>query len=399
MPDNFPRVLFCTAEIPQSVNAGSMQLYRVLQDYPGDRLMVLGVPPESDAQLLRCPYVPLKLMTYRLACTRFREWTSGLNAVNQYIEPQLARSVARVCEFRPELVVTVMDKLSYYKHAWALAKRLRIPLMTITMDDPQTFERAHPWLEGAFVGFLRRMYEDAAVSLGVSQEMCDYIASRFGKQSILFHFGPPDGIDSRAPGESGSLKQPPYLTLGYAGSLGLGYREGLLSILDSLAATNTRLNLYTRDQHCLINHAQIVNRGFLQPDKLWPTVQSECDAVLLPYAFDGAATRIYRTHFPTKLSEYCWIGMPILVVGPEYATGVRWAQRHPEAAITSTSPDTAMLAPLLGRLQGDAALRIALARGGASVARRDFEPPGIRARFVSHLRQAAAGRILVAEKA
>ena len=57
--DSPPKVLFFTSEIPQSVNAGSMQLFRTLQGYPGDRLMVLGMPPERDAQLLPCRYEPL----------------------------------------------------------------------------------------------------------------------------------------------------------------------------------------------------------------------------------------------------------------------------------------------------------------------------------------------------
>src|SRR6185295_19363171 len=121
-----------------------------------------GAMPEADAKLLPCRYETLNLLTYRLACTRYRDWTSGLNALNRMFEPQLGRSVRLAREFAPDLIVTVMDKLSYYKHAWALARALGVPLMTITMDDPQTFETAHPWFEGAFTGFLRQMYGDAA---------------------------------------------------------------------------------------------------------------------------------------------------------------------------------------------------------------------------------------------
>ena len=66
MTESFPRILFCTWEIPQSVYAGSMQLYRVMQGYPGDRLMVLGNAPAPGAQLLPCRYEPLNLLTHRL---------------------------------------------------------------------------------------------------------------------------------------------------------------------------------------------------------------------------------------------------------------------------------------------------------------------------------------------
>ena len=214
-----PRVLFCTSEIPQSVNAGSMQLYRTLQGYPGDRLMVLGAAPEPGAKLLPCRYETLKLLTYRLVCTRFRRWVTGINSLNVLPELGLANSERRTRVFKPDVIVTVMDKLSYYKHAWALSKRLGAGLVTITMDDPQTFERAHPWLEGAFTRFLRQMYSDATLSLGVSHEMCEYLEMRFGKPSNVFYFGPPENIRPRAPNESTELKVPLQLTLGYAGSM------------------------------------------------------------------------------------------------------------------------------------------------------------------------------------
>jgi len=54
--------------------------------------------------------------------------------------------------------------------------------MTITMDDPQTFERAHPSLETAFVRFLCRLYADASLSLAISKEMSDYLKEKFGAQ-------------------------------------------------------------------------------------------------------------------------------------------------------------------------------------------------------------------------
>ena len=391
MTESFPRILFCTWEIPQSVYAGSMQLYRVMQGYPGDRLMVLGNAPAPGAQLLPCRYEPLNLLTHRLACTRFGGWATGLNSLDLFPEPGLGASVELTRDFKPDLVVTVMDKLSYYKHAWALSRRLGAGLVTITMDDPQVFEPAVPSLEPAYTRFLGRMYGDAVLSLGVSQEMCEYLSRKFGRQSSVFYFGPPDGIPTRAAGKSLALRQPPKLTLGYAGSLSLGYRDGLCALLDSLAPANCTINVYSNERNNLIDHPQIVNRGFLPPEMLWPAVQAECDAVLLPYSFGKDAARIYRTHFPTKLSEYCWVGMPMLVVGPEYATGVRWGLQHPQAAVTVRSPEPHAVGPVLQRLRDDGALRVSLARGAADAARQEFDPAEIRKAFVSQLRQAASG--------
>ena len=386
-----PRVLFFTSEIPQSVNAGSMQLYRVLQGYPGEKLMVMGFSPEKDAQLLPCRYETVKLINQRMACTRFRGWMIGLNALNTMWESQLGRSERLAREFRPDVVVTVMDKLSYYKHAWALARKLKVPLMTITMDDPETFETAAPPLRWAFRRVLKMIYSYASVSIGVSREMRDYLEKEFGKNSEVFYFGAPEGIRPRDPEESRYLKKPGQLSIAYAGTFGLGYRDGLAAMIPALEAANARILLYTRDQHWLISHPRIVNRGFHLIEKLWPLIQEEADVLVLPYAFEGLRTAVYRTHFPTKLSEYCWAGMPILTVGPEYATGYRWAQRHPEAAITVNGYAPEKLVPVLRNLAADGDLRKKLAQGAAEVAGREFDPMKIRQKFL-HLLSEAAGR-------
>jgi hypothetical protein len=382
-----PRTLFCTAEIPQSMNAGSMQLFRVLQGYPGEKLMVLGPPPEKDAELLPCRYEAVNLLTSRLVYTRFHRWASGLNALSAPFEPQIRRSLSLAADFRPEIIVTVMDKFSYYKHAWALAGALNVPLLTITMDDPQTFETAHPLFEGVMERAIRAIYRDAALSVGISSEMCEYLKERFEKPSTVLYPSPPDSIQSRTPEESLSLKSAPHLTLGYAGSLGLGYRDGISAILNTLNTTRTRLNVYTKDQSNLLHHPVIVNRGFFEPRELCTIVQAECDAVIMPYAFSGPMIRVYRTHFPSKLSEYCWMGVPILIVGPEDATGVRWGRRHPEAVLTATSPDPPELAPLLEKLRMDGSLRASFARAGAALGRLEFDPVRMRQRFQGLLQQ------------
>ena len=133
--------------------------------------------------------------------------------------------------------------------------------------------------------------------------------------------------------------------------------------------------IYTKDQHQLIQHPQIINRGFLPPEELWPAIQSECDAVILPYSFQNDIAHIYRIHFPTKLSEHCWTGMPMIFSGPEYGTAIRWAKQHPRAALTSTSSNKDMLVPLLLTLRDNRELRVSLAEESAKVARDEFNPP------------------------
>jgi hypothetical protein len=387
MDARFPRLLFFTSEIPQSRNAGSMQLYRALQGYPGENLRVIGPAIVEGATGLPCPYRTRQLGIYRLVNTRFRGWVTGINSLDLWPEPGLARTAALVEDFKPDLIVTVMDHLSYYKHAWKLARRLGAGLVTITMDDPQTFEVARPWLQGAYDRVLARIYQSTALSLGVSREMCEYLEKKFGRVSTPFYFGPPAGLRWRPAEESARLRHPAHLTLAYAGSLGLGYREGIQALLPALEATDTQVHVYSHYQDVITHHC-IVNRGFQPPEELWPIIQRECDAVLLPYAYSGDILNLYRTHFPTKLSEYCWTGMPMLLSGPALATGIRWGQRHPEAALVTTAPSVAACAPMLLQLRDDPALRERLAAGSARLAQTEFDPHVVRGRFAELMREA-----------
>jgi glycosyltransferase involved in cell wall biosynthesis len=256
-----------------------------------------------------------------------------------------------------------------------------VPLMTITMDDPRTFERARPIFARSYDRLLRRIYGDASLSLGVSHEMSSFLEANYGKPSKTFYFGAPDGIIPRPPAESAVLRSPGRLSLGYAGSMSLGYREGIEAIARCLELSGAELRVYSRDQHILVKHPCVRNCGFARPEELWPEVQRTCDAVLLPYAFRGEILDVYRTHFPTKLSEYCWTGLPIVVTGPDVATGLRWAQKHPEAALTATAPMPDILVPLLDRLRDDCDLRVQLAAGAARAARDEFDPGRIQGQF------------------
>ena len=138
------------------------------------------------------------------------------------------------------------------------------------------------------------------------------------------------------------------------------------------------LNLYTRDQHCVPQHPQLKNRGFHPVERLWPLVQAECDVLLLPYAPEGRMTRLYRTHFPTKLSEYCWAGMPILVTGPQDATGFLWARRHPKGCVTAGVSSGGDLKAVLTSLKEDSGKRKDMAAASKAVAMEQFDPVKIR---------------------
>jgi len=384
-----PRVLIFTKEIPQSIYAGCQQLYRVFQSYPPDKLMVLGPAPVEGADRLGCAYRTFVPRVDRWINSRLHRWVNLANALGlagSYPE----RTIENVLgDFRPQVVFTVMDLFSFYRTAWQYARANGIPLMTLTMDDPMHFQKVSPWAASVQKRAIGRIYADASVSLGVSREMAEWITATFGKKTEPFYFGPPDDLHPRPAEANLTLRNPGRLTVGFAGGLHFYGRE-LQRLVPAFEKTGSVLNFYGQKIRGFPVSPAVVDRGAWSIDKLWPVVQEECDALLLAYPGGGWLENVFRTHFPTKLSEYLWQGMPVLVTGPTYATGLRWAAAHQSGCVALTDPTIDEFAGVLGGLRDNADRRVALGRAAADLARRYFEPQTVRAKFREFLVRAAA---------
>ena len=97
---------------------------------------------------------------------------------------------------------------------------------------------------------------------------------------------------------------------------------------------------------------------------------------------------LYSINFPSKLPEYLAGGLQFVLVGPESATGVRWARRHTAAVhlLEADAPDA--WSAELSRLASSAELRSSLATGAWEAGINDFDPVAIRVRFRSALCEA-----------
>jgi hypothetical protein len=79
-----------------------------------------------------------------------------------------------------------------------------------------------------------------------------------------------------------------------------------------------------------------------------------------------------RMSFPSKLTDYTAVGLPLLICGPEDCAAVRWAQANPGVAEVVASDDAAALGVAVDRLCRDRDHRIALACTAQRVGKRDF---------------------------
>lgn len=235
------------------------------------------------------------------------------------------------------------------------------------------------------------------------------------------------------------------LTLGYAGSVAYGYGEELVKLIPVLREVGARIRMFSpkpsRSLDALNQASDVVEIcGYRPAMEAWREIQETCDAVILPYMNPAEGNEsLYRTHFPSKLTEYLALGMPVIVSGPEFATGVRYARgaeavapqkieerrsemgeessrlenedrsseearaalfqlptsrlfldRSPNGAVPCTSREE--LVCCLQRLRSDAELRMELAKRASEAGRRDFDPFVIRRHFVSALVEAYNAR-------
>jgi hypothetical protein len=111
----------------------------------------------------------------------------------------------------------------------------------------------------------------------------------------------------------------------------------------------------------------------------------------LPYSHNPDLRSLYETHFPSKLTEYLALGMPVAVTGPSYATGVRWGSRHPEGALTVADDTPERIRDAFYRAAPRRGAQTTPGRGARAAGDQDFDPARIRTRFFDTLRSVTRG--------
>lgn len=382
---SYPRLLILSGAVPETRLAGSLLLYRLLRGYPAGRLHAVGPRPHPQSALLACSYRFLKpAPSGRLDLTRFAQLKRSLEAIGLLGRISTARIEEAVGTFAPEVVLCVMERRDYVDAAHRFCEQRRLPLVLIVHDRLESFDLVYPPFRRAQTAQNARTYRFAAARLCVSPEMVASLARTYGAEGAVLYPSRDDDLTPRPATASRVLVSPPALTIGYAGGMAYGYGQRIREALPAVVRGGGRLRIYSR--HAVTDLGDgATYAGELPPDQLWTLVKQECDAVWLPYAYDPHHLALYETHFPSKLTEYMALGMPVLITGPRQATGVKWGLQHAAASLTLADESLAEIETAVRQLREDAGLRVRLAeasRGGD----RDFEPAAIRRQFLDVLR-------------
>ncbi len=393
MPDtpSLPRLLY-VGDVPvESSYHGSALLYRLLQDYPPEKLRIVEtnlMRSLPERRLRGVTYAELPLGHPRPLYTRFargyRAWLTWRAAGRCRRLPGLLDG------FQPQAVLTVT-----HGFAWRTAARFaaahQLPLHLICHDDlPRCGDlppHLHGWLDREFA----RAYRQAVSRLCVSPYMRDTYQARYGVPGeVLYPSRAADCPDHAAPPKR-LREAPPTLTGAYAGSINSeGYARAVRQLAHGLAALGGRLLLFGP-----LRPEEIKSRGLDLPNvvvcglvpfrELIERCRAEADFLYVPMSFDAHDRPNMELSFPSKLTDYTAAGLPLLIHGPDYCSAVRWATENPGVAGCVVLEEPSVLQGALQRMAEHPTLRFQLAAQALELGRQLFSHATIRQKFLHAL--------------
>lgn len=393
---SLPRVLIYATEIPQTGLAGGILLERLFEGYPADKVRVVGPPAEEVSAPVRFTHHEVQMPWRKFERSRLNVLHRSLRSLGLVALKRPGEIDRLLAEFRPEVVLTVMQFGTWYLSSMRYAKSRQLPMVCLIHDDNECFEPVYGWAQRARRRSDGDFYRFARRRLCVCPEMEEELSRRYGVHGEVMYPNRSETLGPRDPALNMALRRPGHLTLGFVGNSNYGYGEQLVRMLPAFRAAGVKLLIYgplpRGEAAPLCAAVDVVEyRGFVpSASEAWQGVKRDCDAMIFPYLDPpGRMEGLYSLHFPSKLPEYLALGMPIVMVGPESATGVRWARRNPGAVFLLDDRQPSTWPAALEMLRANAVLRESLALNAGKAGGEDFDPVEIRRRFQTCLAEVA----------
>lgn len=309
-----PKFYLISSVLPdETKTGGEIVLHRHFVQRHDFDFQVVNIPRKVSG-----PFAALERSRFRTYVRAFTGWYESfdLSGIRSLPEPAFVLTVA------------------HGRDCFAAAKAARywnVPLVTIFHDWYPASSGVHPALQSFPDQEFRKLYRQSALALCVSREMKDMLGSH--SNAVVF---PP--IPSAAKTEPVTEQSKSIPTILYSGFCGGAYHQMLRVVMDTSAKLNVRVTITGMESGNLGESSSNVDvRGFLSESE-FSRVFAGSDILLVLLNFDERNRRHFSTHFPSKLIEYCGKGKLIGILGPSYATSIRWA-REMEAAVYSINND------------------------------------------------------------
>jgi glycosyltransferase involved in cell wall biosynthesis len=394
-PDRLPRLVYFSDVAVENHMHGSALIYRLLETYPSDRLLIVEGKPGSqpDRRLPGVEYRTLVTPLGRLLHTRFGSKVSDFYALMGGDGDAALDRITR--DFAPQAVLTVIHGYQW-QGAAAYARSHAVPLHVIAHDRWQDAIVCSPAVKSRLAARFTEAYRSAASRFCVSPHMVEAYRTETGSPGEVLYparrrdFGDSVCVSPRVdqPGEP--------FTVAYAGSISDG---GLVSALALLAQVLNRIGgrllifgPYSPRQLAErgLGGDNVVVAGPVSPHELAGRLRAEADVLAASVSFDERIRTAMEMCFPSKLTDYTGAGLPILVHGPPTCSAMRWAKDNVDVAEMVETMAAEDVAAAIERLKQNRDRRRLLAATALQVGNRQFGGAAAERALFSAIADAAA---------
>ncbi len=381
------RILLLSNVLPADTTGGALLLYRHFGRMRDVELV--GARFKKDVQVDLCS----KVMTLRyprwmerLTRSRLSGWAETW--MDLFGPPaSLAEIIKEVRSKSYDLVMTTAQG----RESWcalALAQTYGLPLVTV-------FHDWWPELRGrtrAGVNALRRhnlrLARQSRIAFCVSEGMRAKIGNI--PQSRLLYPVPSAEVHTG----SGTIPGDDIFRVAHAGALYPMYRE-VLSGLCGEVARRSNLSFSFVGPDMFADKALLrlpAYAGYLKGSAL-DEFLGNASALIVIAPFEPSHREFLEAYFPSKLTEYCRWGKPIVIWAPEYAAPVRWARQN-NCALVATDRAPQAVVEALAELAGNVGEQRRLGAESAKMAVGMFNPDSLQKIFEDGLRAAMGSQSL-----
>ena len=377
----YPRLLY-VGDVPVEASYhGSALLYRLLTDYPPERLTIIetATRSESPRRLPHVNYLGYPIGKQRWLNTRFHPYaTVWFTQSGKRLAPKISQSLNG---FDVESVLTVAHGFGWLTAA-EIAGRRNVPLHLIVHDDwPRVANVAfRNWLDNRFASVYRRSQSRLCISPAMSRSY----EQRYGAPATVIY--PSRGANSpmftEPPARLASNDHP--FTVAFAGTINSnGYIRALIALQNALKSCSGRLLIFGPATPAELNDPNTEIRGLLPATELLTTLRHEADALFVPMSFDPADRVNMELAFPSKLADYTAVGLPLLIYGPPYCSAIVWAREN--AGVAEVAESEVELNNAIALLANNPDKRIALGKRALAAGREYFTHDRVQEQFYKAL--------------
>ena len=239
---NLPRLMYIGDVPVESTVAGSALIYRLLQDYPVDRLCIVEgniAASQGDKRLPDVTYRSLSVGIKRLLSSRFVFlYTSFLFLTAKWRSHQLNNLIKT---FKPEAILTVAHGLSWITAA-ELARKHDLPLHLIIHDEWTSYTAVISPLKDKIKKVFGDIYRQSDSQFCVSPYMREYYEKHYGVKGIVLYPSRSKDIPVFKSSSESLNKNSNALLFAYAGSINSkSYANSLINLAKVLEKFDHKL--------------------------------------------------------------------------------------------------------------------------------------------------------------